>query len=144
MSKKEAPVYATSSTMCSFSEDRKDRNPSTVLKGIRIVVGLENSKLPSEEPSMLRNYLNKECYQCSETLTFIGNRRHCRVCGEIFCPNCCCYDMPGMFMNRIGHLRVCSYCCKTMLNYLQLSSDIKNNLSIGLKVLKENLEKHYG
>lgn len=42
-----------------------------------------------------------------------------------------------------GDLRVCTYCCKVVLSYLQ-SSDIKTVLSADLKALQEDLEEKYG
>lgn len=46
-------------------------------------------------------------------------------------------------MNFSGDLRVCTYCCKVVLSYLQ-SSDINNELSTDLKVLQENLQTKFG
>lgn len=43
----------------------------------------------------------------------------------------------------IGDLRVCTYCCKIVLSYLQ-SSDVAAELSADLKILQENLQIKYG
>lgn len=43
----------------------------------------------------------------------------------------------------LGDLRVCTYCCKVVLSYLQ-SSDFNNELSTDLKVLQENLQSKFG
>ena len=43
----------------------------------------------------------------------------------------------------IGDLRVCTYCCKVVLSYLQ-SSDMRSDLSADLKALQEDLEVKYG
>lgn len=40
-------------------------------------------------------------------------------------------------------MRVCTYCCKVVLSYLQ-SSDMKSDLSADLKALQEDLEEKYG
>lgn len=43
----------------------------------------------------------------------------------------------------IGDLRVCTYCCKVVLSYLQ-SSEIGPDLANELKVLQESLKNKYG
>lgn len=43
----------------------------------------------------------------------------------------------------LGDLRVCTYCCKIVLSYLQ-SSDVAAELSADLKILQENLQIKYG
>ena len=40
-------------------------------------------------------------------------------------------------------MRVCTYCCKVVLSYLQ-SSDLRSALSADLKALQEDLEEKYG
>lgn len=42
-----------------------------------------------------------------------------------------------------GDLRVCTYCCKVVLSYLQ-SSDMRSDLSADLKALQEDLQVKYG
>lgn len=42
-----------------------------------------------------------------------------------------------------GDLRVCTYCCKIVLSYLQ-SSDMRSALSADLKALQEDLQVKYG
>lgn len=42
-----------------------------------------------------------------------------------------------------GDLRVCTYCCKVVLSYLQ-SSDMRSDLSADLRALQEDLEEKYG
>jgi 1-phosphatidylinositol-3-phosphate 5-kinase len=43
----------------------------------------------------------------------------------------------------LGDLRVCTYCCKVVLSYLQ-SSDMDSILSADLRALQEDLEEKYG
>lgn len=50
------------------------------------------------------------------------------------------------YINRLfvaGDLRVCTYCCKVVLSYLQ-SSDMRSDLSEDLKALQEDLQVKYG
>lgn len=106
--------------------------------------------------------VSKECYECSEKFTTFRRRHHCRVCGQIFCSQCCNQQIPGKFFGCtgiaqyiffmkfeshfslfIGDLRVCTYCCKVVLSYLQ-SSDFGSELSNDLKMLQENLQSKLG
>lgn len=106
--------------------------------------------------------VSKECYRCSEKFTTFRRRHHCRVCGQIFCSQCCNEHIPGKIFGctgcspilsantsllcllfDAGDLRVCTYCCKVVLSYLQ-SSEIGSDLANELKLLQENLKHKYG
>lgn len=105
--------------------------------------------------------VSKECYECSEKFTTFRRRHHCRVCGQIFCSQCCNQQIPGKIFGCTGEpsdwlfalcwkcgliagdLRVCTYCCKVVLSYLQ-SSNFNENLSTDLKALQENLQSKFG
>lgn len=107
--------------------------------------------------------VSKECYECCEKFTTFRRRHHCRVCGQIFCSQCCNEQIPGKIFgctgklqtkytvrvvrvflySFLGDLRVCTYCCKVVLSYLQ-SSDVGADLSTDLKVLQESLMNKYG
>lgn len=43
----------------------------------------------------------------------------------------------------VGDLRVCTYCCKVVLSYLQ-SADIGADLSADLRALQEDLQTKFG
>lgn len=138
-----------SSSMLNFSLDsREGRSLPNVLKRISNIVASKSSNLQSYKDSQLRSYwmpdsVSKECYECSERFTTFRRRHHCRVCGQIFCSKCCCDEIPGKIMGCTGDLRVCTYCCKVVLSYLQ-SSDMRSDLSADLKALQEDLEVKYG
>lgn len=87
--------------------------------------------------------VSKECYECCEKFTTFRRRHHCRVCGQIFCSQCCNQQIPGKIFGCIGDLRVCTYCCKVVLSYLQ-SSDVGADLTADLKSLQENLQSKFG
>ncbi|XP_011497004.1 PREDICTED: 1-phosphatidylinositol 3-phosphate 5-kinase [Ceratosolen solmsi marchali] len=137
------------STGTRFSVDASEgRSLPNVLKRISNIVALKNNNLKSYKDSQLRSYwmpdsVSKQCYECGERFTTFKRRHHCRVCGQIFCSKCCCDEIPGKIMGCIGDLRVCTYCCKVVLSYLQ-SSDIGSVLSADLKALQEDLEEKYG
>lgn len=44
---------------------------------------------------------------------------------------------------QLGDLRVCTYCCKVVLSYLQ-SNEVAPDLTSDLKLLQENLQIKYG
>lgn len=109
--------------------------------------------------------VSKECYECSEKFTTFRRRHHCRVCGQIFCSQCCNQQIPGKIFgctgtksktsvlqssklvinksNILGELRVCTYCCKVVLSYLQ-SSDFSAVLTNDLRMLQESLQSKFG
>ncbi|XP_033330522.2 1-phosphatidylinositol 3-phosphate 5-kinase fab1 isoform X2 [Megalopta genalis] len=132
-----------SSSMMNFPLDtREGRSLPNVLKRISNIVAVERND------SQLRSYwmpdsVSKQCYECGERFTTFRRRHHCRVCGQIFCSKCCCDQIPGKIMGYTGDLRVCTYCCKVVLSYLQ-SSDMRSDLSEDLKALQEDLQVKYG
>ncbi|XP_076663610.1 1-phosphatidylinositol 3-phosphate 5-kinase fab1 isoform X2 [Andrena cerasifolii] len=132
-----------SSSMMTFPLDtREGRSLPNVLKRISNIVALKSND------SQLRSYwmpdsVSKQCYECGERFTTFRRRHHCRVCGQIFCSKCCSDQIPGKIMGCTGDLRVCTYCCKVVLSYLQ-SSDMRSDLSADLKALQEDLQVKYG
>ncbi|KZC09496.1 Putative 1-phosphatidylinositol 3-phosphate 5-kinase [Dufourea novaeangliae] len=139
-----------SSNMMIFPLDtREGRSLPNVLKRISNIVALKSTQnLRSYKDSQLRSYwmpdsVSKQCYECGERFTTFRRRHHCRVCGQIFCSKCCSDQIPGKVMGCTGDLRVCTYCCKVVLSYLQ-SSDMRSDLSEDLKALQEDLQVKYG
>jgi 1-phosphatidylinositol-3-phosphate 5-kinase len=57
----------------------------------------------------------------------------------------CIYSLRYLFLFIYfsGDLRVCTYCCKVVLSYLQ-SSDMRSDLSADLKAVQEDLQVKYG
>lgn len=82
--------------------------------------------------------VSRECYECGARFSAFRRRHHCRVCGQIFCSRCCSHRVPGHVCGCDGGLRVCTYCCKLVLGYLQ-NADSGVNLTADLKALQENL-----
>ncbi|XP_058804589.1 1-phosphatidylinositol 3-phosphate 5-kinase isoform X2 [Phymastichus coffea] len=145
-SAEKSPSQDTASLL-SFSVE-EGRSLPNVLKRISNIVASKNTSLQSYKNSELRSYwmpdsVSKQCYECGERFTTFRRRHHCRVCGQIFCAKCCCDEIPGKIMGCTGDLRVCTYCCKVVLSYLQ-SSDMRSDLSADLKALQEDLEEKYG
>lgn len=138
-----------SSSIINFPLDTSEgRSLPNVLKRISNIVALKSNNLRSYKDSQLRSYwmpdsVSKQCYECGERFTTFRRRHHCRVCGQIFCSKCCSDQIPGKIMGCTGDLRVCTYCCKVVLSYLQ-SSDMRSDLSADLKALQEDLQVKYG
>ncbi|KAL0116123.1 hypothetical protein PUN28_011173 [Cardiocondyla obscurior] len=138
-----------STSIINFPLDTSEgRSLPNVLKRISNIVALKSNNLRSYKDSQLRNYwmpdsVSKQCYECGERFTTFRRRHHCRVCGQIFCSKCCSDQIPGKIMGCTGDLRVCTYCCKVVLSYLQ-SSDMRSDLSADLKALQEDLQVKYG
>ncbi|KAK5642357.1 hypothetical protein RI129_008524 [Pyrocoelia pectoralis] len=124
------------------------RSLPNVLKRISNLLALKSTNLQAYSDTELKQYwmpdsVSKECYECGEKFTTFRRRHHCRVCGQIFCSQCCNQQIPGKIFGCTGDLRVCTYCCKVVLSYLQ-SPDVGADLTADLKALQENLLNKYG
>nr|XP_027197388.1 1-phosphatidylinositol 3-phosphate 5-kinase-like [Dermatophagoides pteronyssinus] len=66
------------------------------------------------------------CFDCATKFTTIRRRHHCRICGQIFCSNCCnemidsrliiSQDSTSNTITTSGLLRVCKYCSNRLQN----------------------------
>ncbi|KRT82307.1 hypothetical protein AMK59_4326 [Oryctes borbonicus] len=151
------PAWAnetTSETESSQSENSysvdiaEGRSLPNVLKRISSLLALKSSNLQAYSDSELKQYwmpdsVSKECYECCEKFTTFRRRHHCRVCGQIFCAQCCNGQIPGKLFGCTGYLRGCTYCCNVVLSYLK-SVGIGSELSACLKALQDSLENKYG
>ncbi|KAL1464236.1 hypothetical protein WDU94_003902 [Cyamophila willieti] len=117
-----------------------------ILKKVGYFLPGKSSTLQSYKDSDMKQYwmpdsVSKECYLCGDKFTTFRRRHHCRICGQIFCSKCCNQEIPGKALGYSGDLRVCTYCCKQVLTYLN-STDTTQ--SADLKALQEDLEIKYG
>lgn len=60
-----------------------------------------------------------ECYECNCRFHAFRRRHHCRICGQIFCSQCCNKEVPGKIMGFTDSLRVCTYCYEVVLQYAE-------------------------
>lgn len=64
--------------------------------------------------------ISKQCYECHLKFTTLRRRHHCRICGQIFCSQCCNEMIDSKLLTTdkvsLGYLRVCKYCYKTVIN----------------------------
>ena len=51
----------------------------------------------------------RECYECSAKFHPLRRRHHCRICGQIFCSQCCNREVPGKIMGFTGGTLF--FCC---------------------------------
>ncbi|XP_047111766.1 1-phosphatidylinositol 3-phosphate 5-kinase [Schistocerca piceifrons] len=132
-----------------FTIDVTDgRSLPNVLRRISNLLALKSTGLQSYKDTDLKQYwmpdsVSKECYDCGEKFTTFRRKHHCRVCGQIFCSRCCNQEIPGKIMGCTGDLRVCTYCCKVVLSYLQ-SADTAADLSADLRLVQEDLQVKFG
>ncbi|XP_071447808.1 1-phosphatidylinositol 3-phosphate 5-kinase isoform X2 [Hetaerina americana] len=136
----------TSTATSTMSGD--GRSLANVLKRISNLLAMKPTNLQDYEDTEFKQYwmpdsVSKECYECGEKFTTFRRRHHCRVCGQIFCSRCCSQEIPGKIMGCTGDLRVCTYCCKVVLTYLQ-SSDSGSDLSADLRAVQEDLQTKLG
>ena len=105
-----------------------ERTLSSVLKRLsRIVVGSTGQSLQEYKDSDFKQYWMPDsnchqCYDCGQRFSTLKRRHHCRICGQIFCHNCCRQQVPGKIIGYTGYLRACTYCCQVVLQYVQRPS----------------------
>ncbi|KAF5299848.1 hypothetical protein FQA39_LY11385 [Lamprigera yunnana] len=155
LSQESLPTWAAESDNCEGRNDyyyqvdvTEGRSLPNVLKRISNLLALKSTNLQAYSDTELKQYwmpdsVSKECYECGEKFTTFRRRHHCRVCGQIFCSQCCSQQIPGKIFGCTGDLRVCTYCCKVVLSYLQ-SPDVGADLTADLRALQENLLNKYG
>ncbi|KAK4877008.1 hypothetical protein RN001_009514 [Aquatica leii] len=155
ISQESLPTWAVESENCDGRNDcyyqvdvNEGRSLPNVLKRISNLLALKSTNLQAYSDTELKQYwmpdsVSKECYECGEKFTTFRRRHHCRVCGQIFCSQCCSQQIPGKIFGCTGDLRVCTYCCKVVLSYLQ-SPDVGADLTADLRALQENLLNKYG
>ncbi|XP_037795533.1 1-phosphatidylinositol 3-phosphate 5-kinase-like isoform X2 [Penaeus monodon] len=120
-----------------------DRTLPNVLTRIRNIIDNRGSTPQQYKDSDFKQYwlpdsVSRECYECEEKFTTFRRRHHCRVCGQIFCSRCCNSMIPGKIIGYTGELRVCTYCCKVVLSYLQ-SNNLAADVLADLRALQEEL-----
>ncbi|XP_056640270.1 1-phosphatidylinositol 3-phosphate 5-kinase [Diorhabda sublineata] len=141
--------FSTQSSSNVYDVDvNEGRSLPNVLKRISNLLALKSSNLKDYGDTNLKQYwmqdsVSKECYECSEKFTFVRRKHHCRVCGQIFCSQCCNQQIPGKIFGCTGKLKACTYCCKVVLSYLE-SSDFNAVLTNDLKLLQESLQSKFG
>ncbi|XP_064646018.1 1-phosphatidylinositol 3-phosphate 5-kinase-like isoform X3 [Lineus longissimus] len=116
------------------------RTLSNVLRRLGSILDRKGQTLQAYRDSDFKQYWMpddtcKDCYECGDKFTTFRRRHHCRICGQIFCSRCCNQEVPGRIFGYTGDLRVCTYCCKVVLNYAQ-----QTDSSGDLRALREDLK----
>lgn len=152
--KKKLPYYRSDSNLSNPSPDPSlDGAPSpfafeartlpNVLRRISNLIAMGSSNQADMKKYWMPDSVSKECYECGERFTTFRRKHHCRICGQIFCSRCCNQEIPGKIIGYSGDLRVCIYCCKIVLSYLQ-SADLNSDLTDDLRVVQEDLQNRFG
>lgn len=56
------------------------------------------------------------CYYCNSRFTVVKRKHHCRLCGQVFCSNCCDNRVDGVQYGFTSQIRICKLCYKLMEN----------------------------
>lgn len=99
-----------------------ERTLGNVLSRVSMIKGLhsrrkQGSVSAAEQRKALRQYWmpdsnSKDCYDCGKAFHTFRRRHHCRVCGQIFCWQCCTEVISGelLGLQSTRMLRCCNYC----------------------------------
>lgn len=52
------------------------------------------------------------CTLCMVRFSVRVRKHHCRLCGQIFCNDCCSANIPGEVVNQSGYVRACTACAE--------------------------------
>ncbi|RZB49897.1 1-phosphatidylinositol 3-phosphate 5-kinase [Asbolus verrucosus] len=115
ISQESLPTWAIDASSDSTStvyhvDVNEGRSLPNVLKRISNLLALKSNNLQDYADTELKQYwmpdsVSKECYECCEKFTTFRRRHHCRVCGQIFCSQCCNQQIPGKIFGCTGDLR---------------------------------------
>ncbi|CAL8101719.1 unnamed protein product [Orchesella dallaii] len=119
------------------------RTLPNVLRRISNLIAMGSHNQADIKKYWMPDSVSKECYECGERFTTFRRKHHCRICGQIFCSRCCSQEIPGKIIGYSGDLRVCIYCCKIVLSYLQ-SADLNSDLTDDLRMVQEDLQNRFG
>lgn len=54
------------------------------------------------------------CYLCNNRFTVVKRKHHCRLCGQVFCSNCCSNHVNGEPFGFTTTIRICNLCLSLM------------------------------
>ncbi|XP_055606156.1 putative 1-phosphatidylinositol 3-phosphate 5-kinase isoform X3 [Uranotaenia lowii] len=124
-------------------EEAIGRTSVNVIKHLSTIVNQKNLNYKKYKNTELQKLwmpdsTSIECYECSVKFSTFKRKHHCRLCGQIFCTKCCNQVVPGKIINCTDDLKVCTYCSKVVLMYLN-SSNTAEDLKSDLKAFQEDL-----
>ncbi|XP_055351682.1 1-phosphatidylinositol 3-phosphate 5-kinase-like isoform X2 [Paramacrobiotus metropolitanus] len=107
------------------NKEEHPRNLGSVLERIKFI--RSKGSQPYRDNDFKQYWMpdssSKECYDCGEKFTAFRRRRHCRVCGQIFCTRCANQEMDGRLLGYSGTIRMCSFCSQVVLGVVRYSDD---------------------
>lgn len=142
------PKEPESSSVVEYKVDTSlGRTPLNVVKRISNLLAMKDSDLNDYKNTELQKLWmpdskSRECYDCTVKFNTFRRKHHCRLCGQIFCNQCCNQIVSGKLINVNGDLRVCNYCSKVVLSYLK-SADINADLKSDLQALEDDLSSKF-
>ena len=117
-----------------------------VLRRISSILGAGGQGGPGDselKQHWLPDAVSRECYDCGDKFTTFRRRHHCRICGQIFCSRCCNQVIPGKVLGYSGDLRVCTYCSKVVMTYVQtITSGADAEELVDQKAVLEKVHAH--
>uniref|UniRef100_A0A6B2EHR2 1-phosphatidylinositol-3-phosphate 5-kinase n=1 Tax=Phlebotomus kandelakii TaxID=1109342 RepID=A0A6B2EHR2_9DIPT len=139
----DATEAASTPTDASSIAETEVRTPTSIMKRISNLVAFGNRDLQSYRDTELQRFWmpdakSKECYECTQKFSTFRRKHHCRLCGQIFCSKCCNQVVPGKIIKCSEPLKVCTYCSKIVLRYLN-SPEIQLDLKSDLQALQDDL-----
>ncbi|XP_062503458.1 zinc finger FYVE domain-containing protein 21-like [Corticium candelabrum] len=81
--------------------------------GLRMIsVDGHGSIFDLAEPSWDEDSKHPSCSNpdCAAQFNVLHRRHHCRVCGKVFCGNCCDHKQPVLRMGLVDPVRLCQHC----------------------------------
>lgn len=90
--------------------------PAAVSSPLAMQSGPEEVTVPAVPPDWVPDDKAVGCMRCAKHFTLIVRRHHCRMCGKIFCSDCCSnFSLLPRQFNRSDPQRVCVRCFEALL-----------------------------
>eukprot|EP00124_Ichthyophonus_hoferi_P003815 Ihof_evm2s358 gene=Ihof_evmTU2s358 len=101
-----------------FPPSMPRRTLNMVLHRLKLI---DRRQKPSDDDDLQQFWMPDDhcqvCYNCQTSFTLFRRRHHCRICGQVFCRQCCYKTVPGQLFGRNNPLLVCSYCVNVIEDY---------------------------
>ncbi|KAJ1633643.1 hypothetical protein T492DRAFT_979863 [Pavlovales sp. CCMP2436] len=90
--------------------------PLQGLMAAQLAANTAGAVVPAVPPEWVPDHLVVGCMRCSRHFTLIVRRHHCRMCGRIYCADCCSnFSLLPRQFNRAEPQRCCCRCFEVLL-----------------------------